>query len=66
MEYNYNKLWKMLIDKNMSKKELSEQSGVSGATLARMKNNRPVTMNVLVKLCGVLNCRIDDIVKINL
>ena len=50
----------------MSKKELSELSGVSGATLARMKNDRPVTMNILVKLCSALNCRIDDIVKINL
>jgi len=64
MEYNYNKLWKMLIDRNMNKKVLAEISGISGATLARMKHNKPITMDVLVKLCGALNCSIDDIIEI--
>jgi len=63
MEYNYKELWKMLIDKNMSKKELSELSGVSGATLARMKHNKQVTVDILVKICDILKCGIDDIVK---
>lgn len=60
--YNYNLLWKKLIDLNMSKKDLSELAGISGSTLARMKNNRPVSLDVIIKICTVLNCKMEDIV----
>lgn len=64
MVYNYNLLWKKLIDLNMSKKSLAEQAQISNATLARMKNNKPVSLDVLSRICAVLKCKIDDIVII--
>lgn len=64
MIYNYNLLWKKLIDLNMNKKSLAEQAQISNATLARMKNNKPVSLDVLARICAVLNCKIDDIVII--
>ena len=60
--YNYNPLWKKLIDMNMSKKQLAELTRISGATLARMKNNKPVSMNILSTSCSQLNCKVEDIV----
>lgn len=60
--YNYNPLWKRLIDMNMSKKQLAELTGISGSTLARMKNNKPVSMNILSTICRQLNCKVEDIV----
>ncbi|MGN1193481.1 MAG: helix-turn-helix domain-containing protein [Dorea sp.] len=64
MIYNYNLLWKKLIDLNMNKKSLAEQAQISNATLARMKNNKPVSLDVLARICAVLNCKIDDIITI--
>lgn len=64
VEYNYNRLWKLLIDKGMNKKELSELSGVSLSTLARMKHNMMVTMNVLSGIMSALGCTLEEIVEI--
>lgn len=62
MALNYNKLWKMLIDKNMLKSELVRCSKISTNAMARMGKNEDVRLDTLVKICGVLDCKIDDIV----
>ena len=62
MALNYNKLWKMLIDKNMSKSELVKRSKISTNAMARMGKNEDVRLGTLVKICCVLDCKIDDIV----
>lgn len=61
----YNKLWKMLIDRGLNKKELSSTSGVSASTISKMSKNEMVNMQVLVKLCKALHCDIGDIVSVN-
>lgn len=58
------KLWKLLIDRDMKKKELSELSGVSGASIAKLGRNGNVTTEVLLKICIALNCDINDIMEI--
>ena len=62
MALNYNKLWKMLIDKNMSKSELVKRSKISTNAMARMGKNEDVRLDTFVKICSVLDCKIDDIV----
>ena len=62
MAINYNKLFKMLIDKNMSKSELVKRSKISTNAMARMGKNEDVRLDTLVKICCVLDCKIDDIV----
>lgn len=63
-EFSYKKLWKLLIDRDMKKKELSELSGVSGASIAKLGRNGNVTTEVLLKICIALNCDINDIMEI--
>ena len=64
MTVNYNKLWKMLIDKNMMKKDLREAAGVTTNVMAKLGKNDHVSTEVLCKICEVLNCEIDDIMDI--
>ena len=64
MEISYNKLWKILIDKNMSKTELIKASGISTNAMAKLGKNEEVRIGVLVKICKVLECTIDDIIEI--
>lgn len=59
---SYNKLWKLLIDKNMKRKDLKEQAEVSQNIMARLGKNQPVTMETLEKICLVLECNIGDVV----
>lgn len=63
MAFSYNKLWKLLIDKNMNKTALRDAIGITPATLARLSKNQNVTMDVLGKICHELNCNISDIVE---
>ena len=60
----YNKLWKLLIDRKMKKKDLAALSGVSKATLAKMSNDVNVSTDILVKICTALRCDIGDIMEI--
>ncbi len=60
----YNKLWKLLIDKNMSKTDLIKASKINTNAMARLGKNEDVRVEVLVKICGVLGCTIDDIMDI--
>ena len=64
MKANYNKLWKMLIDKKMNKTTLQEKVGMSPNTLAKMSKDENVSMDVLIRICEVLNCDIGDIMEI--
>ncbi len=62
MTVSYNKLWKLLIDKKMKKKDLIELSGVSKSTLAKMTHDGHVSTEMLLKICRALKCDIGDIV----
>lgn len=62
MIYNYNKLWKILIDRKITKTELRLQSGISTNMLAKMGKDEPVSMETLAKVAVCLDCGIDDIV----
>lgn len=64
MSVSYNKLWKLLIDKNMKKTELRIAAGISSSTLAKLGKNESVTTDVLVRICKVLNCDIGEIVEV--
>ena len=59
----YNKLWKLLIDRKMKKKDLIEQTGISRTTIAKMGRDENVSTDVLSKICGALNVDIGDIVE---
>ena len=64
MSVSYNKLWKLLIDKNMKKKELGEVAGISNSLIAKLGKNENVTVDVLVRICFALDCGIDDIMEL--
>ena len=64
MAVSYKKLWKLLIDKDIKKKDLSAMSGVSPATITKMGKNGHVTTEVLLKICIALECGLDDIMEI--
>ena len=64
MAVSYNKLWKLLIDKRMKKIELMELAGIGSTTLSKIGKDQYVSMEVLVKICKVLNCNIGDIVDV--
>lgn len=64
MAVSYKKLWKLLIDRGIRKKELSAISGVSPATITKMGKNGHVTTEVLVKICSALGCQIEDIMEV--
>ena len=64
MVYNYKRLWKLLIDKGMSKTEMRIKSGVSTNVLAKMGKNEPIAMESLAKIATTLDCGLDDIIEI--
>ena len=62
VEVSYKKLWKILIDKDMKKKDLQAAAGISWASVTKLSKNDTVSMDVLMKVCKVLECNIGDIV----
>lgn len=64
MAVSYKKLWKLLIDKDIKKKDLSNRAGISPATITKMGKGGHVTTEVLVKICTALDCTVDDIMEI--
>lgn len=64
MRANYNKLWKLLIDKGMSKSLLRVKTDISSATLAKLSKNDIVSMEIIFRICEVLNCNIGDIMDV--
>lgn len=66
MAVSYKKLWKLLIDKDMKKKDLCDKAGISAATVTKMGRNGHVNTEVLEKICSALGCRIEDIMETKL
>ncbi len=64
MAVNYNKLWKLLIDKNMNKSDLREAIKTSPNTIAKLGKNEPVSLEVLMRICKILQCDIGDIMEV--
>ena len=64
MELSYNNLWKILIDKKMKKGTLCSEAEISTSTMSKMKGNEPVSLAIIVKICEVLDCNINDVVTI--
>ena len=63
MKISYNGLWKMLIDKNMQKKDLIDKVGLSSTTIAKMGKGEKVSLDVIERICGHLDCNIGDIIS---
>ncbi len=63
MHISYNKLWKLLIDKNMNKQDLREACGISSASVAKLGKGENITTEVLLRICSALNCDFSDIME---
>ena len=63
MPANYNKLWKLMIDKNINKTELTNLAGITTNAMAKLGRNEDVKLNTLEKLCTTLDCNLEDIVE---
>ena len=61
---NYNKLWKILIDKGMNKKDLKNATGISTTAIAKLGKGENVTTDTLLKICDVLDCDVADICEV--
>lgn len=64
MAVSYNKLWKLMIDKKITKTELTHLAGISTNAMAKLGKDEDVRVNILEKICVALDCRFDDIVDI--
>ena len=64
MEVSYKKLWKLLIDKDMKKKDLQAKAGISWASVTKLSKGETVSMEVLMKVCKALKCNIGDIMDL--
>ena len=64
MARSYNKLLKLLIDKKMNKTQLRQSAKITTNAMSKMAKDEPVTLETLEKICGVLDCKIEDIVEI--
>ncbi len=63
MAISYNKLWKLLIDRNLKKKDLQQMSGVSSASITKLGRNENVNTDILAKICTALKCDVSDIME---
>lgn len=63
MRISYNKLWKLLIDKNMNKNDLKATAGISSASVAKLGKGENITTDVLLKICKSLNVHLEDIME---
>ncbi len=61
--FNYNRLWKLLIDRGIQKQELQKKSDVSAASIAKMGRGENVTTDVLLRICEALDCNVEDIME---
>lgn len=64
MKISYKKLWKLLIDRDMKKKELAEAAGISSASIAKLGRNENVNTDILLKICMALKTDIADIMEV--
>jgi len=65
MGVSYKSLWKLLIDRDMTKGKLSSEAGIATSTISRMSRNEYVSLEVLEKICIALDCELADIIEIN-
>lgn len=61
MRIQYNKMWKMMIDKNMKKSDLRSKAGISSNSVAKLGKNEPVRMDILMKIAEALDCKVEDL-----
>ena len=64
MAYSYNRLWKLMIGKKINKTTLRREAGITSNAMAKLGKDQPVNVEVLAKICRVLNCTVDDIMEI--
>lgn len=64
MAITYKKLWKLLIDKNLKKRDLQTLANVSGSSIAKLRRNENVNTDILLRICSALQCDISDIMEI--
>ena len=64
MGVTYKKLFKLLIDRNMKKKDLRDLAGIGNSTMTKLSNDENVTIEVMAKICRALDCTIDDVVEV--
>lgn len=64
MSVSYKKLWKLIIDKDMTNVSVRKAAGISPVTFTKIKKNEIVSLNVLLKLCKVLDCEIGDVIEL--
>jgi DNA-binding Xre family transcriptional regulator len=64
MKISYKKLWKLLIDRDMMKKDLAEKAGVSNASIAKLGRNENVNTDILLRICNALDCDLQDIMEL--
>lgn len=64
MEISYNKLWKVLVDKKMSKADLRRAIDVSPGTMTSLRRDKKVSMDVMIRICEVLDCDIGDVMSV--
>lgn len=65
MSVRYKKLWKFLIDNDISKCELRKKTGISGSTISKMNRNEYVSLEVLDRICQEIDCNVEDIIELN-
>jgi DNA-binding Xre family transcriptional regulator len=66
MDVNYKRLWKRLIDEEIETTTLHTSTGIAPSTLTKMRKNKYVSLDVLVRICKMLNCQLSDIVEVEL
>ena len=64
MKISYNRLWKLLIDKNMKKQDLQKATGISATCIAKLGKSENITTDVLVRICTALDCKLEDIMEL--
>ncbi len=64
MNVNYNRLWKRLIDLNMSKTQLREKAGITTNAIAKMGKNENVSTEIICKICKALECQVEDVMEL--
>ncbi|MBQ7616186.1 MAG: helix-turn-helix transcriptional regulator [Butyrivibrio sp.] len=64
MGISYKKLFKLMIDRDLKKKDLREMASIGNSTMSKLANDENVTMEVMAKICNALDCTMDDIVEI--
>ena len=64
MEISYNKLWKLLIDRNIKKGDLQRLANISGSSIAKLGRNENVNTDILLKICAALKCDVSDIMEV--